>query len=273
MTLSIMPYEKNLGQEIAPVVQAARDMAIESLEHIKGANEMRLLIKAMMGKVEETLGEPKDSAYKTWKLMVSKEKGFLQPLQEAYDLIGSRMGAVIQAEQVKQAALARQAEDDARKRRDAEAARIEKKMATLLKKASGIERQIEALHVALETAETDGEAGRLRLELSNLIAQRDRAAVNIAAQAERQQVEAATPLIVFAPPVMPKVAGMSVRTRKKAEEWNKTSLIQAVANGALPVDLLDVNMTCLNKLVAAGITIAGVTVREVPDIASKQTYV
>ena len=128
-----------------------------------------------------------------------------------------------------------------------------------------------------ELAEAEAERRRLQAEADALaLAQRQAAAAEQAAQiayaaqqgASQAEIEAIVaepvaappPVQVYVPPPKyvpppppPKpvsVSGESTRTTWKAEVQDVAKLVAAVAAGTVPVAVLEVNMTMLNKLVA-----------------------
>jgi len=269
---ALATFDDGLDTKIAPVVAEAQSFVISTREHIEMANERRRIIKELMGQVEAAFGEPKKSAYDTWKLLVAKEKEHLTPLQTAYDLIGKKMGAFVQAEEAARAAAQRKAEEEAQRQQDAELARIEKKTLALLEKAGGLDEQITALQAALESPDTaDAEAASLRAQLATLNMKRDKNTAAMDVQAVRaQQAAVAQGIPAGTWPSPAKVAGMSTRMRKIAVVNDKALIIKAVADGRLPIDLLDVNFTTLNKLTTAGMAVPGVAVREEVIVATRR---
>lgn len=268
MDIEMVNTTEVLNRSIAPVVAEAQAMVITCTEQAEAANERRKVIKELMGKVKVTFGEPKKKAHEVWKMLVGRETEYLAPLEKAYEAIGIKLGAYVQAEEAARRVLQQRLEDEAQKRQTAELARIEKKTAALLEKAGDTNEQIETLQAALDSPETtDGEAASLRAKLSILIAQRDKAAAELEAQAAKVEQAAAAPVPVCAP--APKIAGLSTRTVKKGAVTNKAQIVMAVASGSLPMELLDVNQTALNKLVSAGAIVPGVTVREERVVATR----
>lgn len=100
---------------------------------------------------------------------------------------------------------------------------------------------------------------------------REAGATAAAAVEEEAKTEAAT---IITPPAMtqeaPKIAGLSIRTRKVAVVTNKKDLIIGIISGAIPDTVVDANMTMIQKLIDAGITVPGVTVEERVENATRK---
>ena len=265
-----MSNEVATGVEVTPVLVQAQGLVITTHEQVSYANETRKAIKELKAKVVAAFGEPKKKAHETWKLLVTKESEHLKPLDEAYDLIGKKIGEFLSLEEKREKEERRKLEEEAAKAQAAELARIEKKTAALLEKAGGLNEQIMVLATNIDDpSTTEEEAVVMRKQLAALVAQRDKAEASVAAQQAKAREAAVTPIIPAASTPAPKVAGLSTREKKTGIVCDKGALIGAVAAGTLPQDLLDINPSVLNKLVNAGMVLPGVQVNIEKIVATR----
>ena len=264
-----MSNEVATGVEVVPVLAQAQGLVITIQEQVSYANETRKAIKELKAKVVAAFGEPKKKAHETWKLLVAKESEYLKPLDEAYDLIGKKIGEFLSLEEKREREERRKLEEEAANAQAAELALIEKKTAALLEKAGGLNEQIMVLTTNIDDpSTTEGEAVVMRKQLAALVAQRDKAEASVVAQQAKAREAAVTPIIPAAAPA-PKVAGLSTREKKTGIVCDKGALIGAVAAGTLPQDLLDINPSVLNKLVNAGLALPGVQVNIEKIVATR----
>ena len=75
------------------------------------------------------------------------------------------------------------------------------------------------------------------------------------------------------PPIIKAEQIKGFRIEKRGEVINKMGIIKNVADGVLPEDLLEVNMTCLNKIVNAGIKNPHIRVHDKPITTNREEKV
>ena len=216
-------------------------------------------LKGLRKEVEGTFGPIKEKAHATWKETVAQEKKHLEPLDAAEKLVKGKIVA-FQNEQEKlrreeQARLEEQARKDQQKRIDAAMKRVN----GLLEKSTDINGQISALEAEQikedlsdeDRATIDHRLNLLRVKKDNI----QQAVLDKTAEVERAQYVAPVPTVA-AP--APKAQGASSRVKKKAVVQNPMLLIRAVAEGKVPVGVIEFNQSALDKLANAGAIVPGV---------------
>lgn len=259
---------KEIESKISLTEAEVSNLVIASQSNLALANEHRRGIKELIKEVEATFTPIKKKTHEAWKEAVAQEKKYLEPLQIAAKSLQSKMGQyMFKVEQERRAEEERLA-NEVRIEREKAIAKASKKVSDLLEKCGDLNTQIDALQAQLEQTADDAELKIIRTKLDVLIAKKvaaeERASAQVAAVEQIQASPVITPVIE-----KPKVAGMSFRTEKRGEVVNKIEIIRAVADSQLPYALLDVNMTVLNKLLNAGITIGGVRVIPKPITSTR----
>ena len=120
--MNTLQETKELEKEVHGVTQFASDLVVRTQADSEGAQGLLKEIKTRAKHVEEFFAGMKQSAYDAWKIVVAKEKAFLDPLAAAEKAIKSKVIVFEQEAQRKrdeQARLAQaQAEAKARKERE-----------------------------------------------------------------------------------------------------------------------------------------------------------
>lgn len=254
----------DMNSKITPMISDINSFIISTSGHLALANEKRKGIKVLIQEVTDTFGPIKKKTYDAWKETVAQEKKYLEPLEKTDTDLKSRMGQFMLAEQQAAEKEANRLAEIARKEKEKEIEKANKKLEVLMEKAGNLDAQIEALSAELQNQSIDDEAAIIRAKLNGLLAQKESLERKVSVQATQAEQITATPQIITPIPEKPKIAGLSFRTEKKGEIINKLQVIKAVAAGTLPLELVDINNTVLNRLVKAGMNIAGVDVVTVP---------
>lgn len=261
---------KTIESKIIPITEAVKMFVIDSQENLELANNQRKIIKALIKEVTDTFSPIKKKTHDAWKEAVAQEKRHLEPLEIADKKLSNGMGNYLMLEEKRKAEEEAKRLEAIRKEQEKTLEKAAKKIENLLGKSTDIQAQIDSLKEALNQSVDDTEATALRSKLEILMVKKNKIEEGI--QAKTQEVEQVkfTP-----PPIVPvheksKVSGMGFRTKKEGEVIDKMAVIKAVAQGMIPLDLLEVNQGVLNRLLNAGMTIYGVRVTEVPIVSTRR---
>lgn len=237
----------------------------------EGKNQIRL-IKDLKSEVENTFGPIKTKAHATWKETVAQEKRHLEPLVAAERAIKGVMGKYMDDVEEKQRKEEALRAEEARKERDKLIAKAGKRIDKLMEKTTDKRAQVDLLKHELEDPELEeAEENVLRAKIETLETQIDSHVE--AVEEKRVEVEEVHTAPVVAVPTAvkpPKVNGVSSVVKKKAEVVNPMQLVKAVADGRIPIGVIDFNVKAIEKLLAAGMTkIPGVQFHEVRSVRTR----
>ena len=264
-----MEQTVDINNKITPVLADAAELAIMSQGSLEIANTMRQGIKRLIKEVTDTFGPIKQKTHSAWKEAVAQEKKYLDPLETADKRLKDKMGQYLLTEQAERQKETDRLAEIARKEKEKEIEKANKKLEALMDKAGNLDAQIEALAAELQKQTSDDEAAIIRAQLNGLLAKKASLDQKVSAQAAQAEQAITAPTIIPSAPEKPKVNGMSFRTEKRGNVINKLLIVQACAKGSVPLDVLDINTTILNKLVNAGLTIPGVVIETVPITSTR----
>lgn len=259
----------DINSKIEPVLADAAEFKITSQGSLECANTMRQGVKALIKEVTDTFGPIKQKTHSAWKEAVAQEKKHLDPLEAADKSLKDKMGQYLLVEQAERQKETDRLAEIARKEREKEIEKANKKLEALMSKGGDLQAQICILQAELEQSISDDEAALIRAKLNVLLAKKESLEQKVTTQAAQVEQAATAPTIIPSSPDKPKVNGMSFRTEKRGNVINKLLLVQACAKGSVPLDVLDINTTTLNKLVNAGVTIPGVVIETVPITSTR----
>ena len=250
MTTEILTHEHALEQQAA-ALKTTRGMilalrvtdAVSFTQMAQAVKEAKTYLKG----VKDFMGPIKESAHKTWKLSVEREKMLLAPGEEIIDH-GERELVAWNLEQTRLAKEAAEQQDKERQRLEAEAQRLADVAQARLKAASE-----DAVLAAAAAAEAMGDTQTAEKLMEQPIL---------------------TPTVVrapvFLPPVQvqapPRVEGLGFTVTWKAELTSMMDLVKAVAAGTAPISLLAFNDVTANQMARATkgtLAIPGVRFKEV----------
>lgn len=265
------PREQMISKvnEQSDIVKGATTFVVAGQGDVDEAMQRIKDIRALNKEVTATFGGIKASAYDTYKLAMAELNRFADPLKAAEQAYKATLGTYAAKAELKRKQEAEKEAERLRKAAEREADKATTKIEKMLAGMGDATEQLAAIQAQLDNPETP------ESEINVLIAKRDALESKIRnAQAAADQVaqEAAAKVntvpLAKAKTAAPKLGGgSSVRFKKEGTVVNMTALVQAVAAGHLPIDLLTVNTTKMNGLIKAGMQLAGVTVRQVPIVA------
>lgn len=176
--------------------------------------------------VDEVMDPIRESAHRTWKVAVERQKMLKAPFVAGREIADHRMG-VYQAEQERRRKAAEEARRIEQERLEAEA----RKEALRLEEEARRAAEEATLAVAIQ-AEEQGDAAAAEQILEQPVF-----------------VAPVLPRPVFAPPVqvaVPQAQGVSFRSVWSAEVYDLRMLVRAVADGRVPLNAIAADMTVLN---------------------------
>lgn len=251
MANEVQKYQK----DISPYINKANALAVRSTEDVEAARDFIRDIKDQIKAVKEFFDPRIDQANKLHKGLIADRGVFEVPLKGAQSVIEQKIGVYVAAEQKKLREEAQRREDEERRKHEQAVARAAKSMDALLEKAGEFQEQITALEAELErpditTEESLAAASRLEMVRAKL----DASERKVAVVTERATVAYIPP----PPPVVEKVAGVTVKKVLEPVILNAAIVINAISQGQAPADIVDFNMDKIKKLINAGIKIPGV---------------
>ena len=229
------------------LVEQANALVVSDQHSYQQAVELADVCDQFVTKAEETLRPSVKKAHDAWKSMLGVLQSITDPAGKAKQIAGSKAAfwkveqdRLAKQEQLRREEAARQAH--LRELQEAEAERQR------LQRLADQEREAHAKAAAAEQAAQIAYAaqqGASQAELEAIVAE----PLDVP-----PPVQVYVPPPKFVPPPPPpkpvSVAGESTRTTWKAEVQDLGKLVAAVAAGAVPIAVLEINMTMLNKLVA-----------------------
>lgn len=263
-TAKIVEGQNVIEEQTSDIMVYADSLEISSQEGVEKGTEYIKNIKALRVEVNGTFDPVVTSAHKAHKEAVAAKKKHLEPLDKAERMIKGKIGDHldrIEEEQRKEEALKVK---EARKERDRLVAAANRRMDKLMENASDTQGKIDALQKDLDDNPTlsDDEEAIISAKIDTLKVILENHTE--AAEVKRAEVEVAqtAPVVVAPPKVATKVKGMSSTVKKKGEVTDSMKLIKAVASGQIPEGVITFDMTAINKLLNAGMTIPGVYSKE-----------
>lgn len=250
---------QTLEKKVTPVINEAMALVVKSPDAIEEANGKRQVIKALMKEVDETFDPIISKQFAAHREAVAQKKRHYEPLKQAYDTLGTRIGEHMLFLKQEEEKEAKRLEDIARAEREREIQKAQKRMDALLGKAEGLEEQKKALEIELDREDlTETEREMICSRLSTLSARIAQTVEKAAEkQAEIEQV-AAAPQPVISVNTAPKVKGMSFKQELIPEVVNPMAIIKAIADERIPVALVkQFDMVLMKRLINSGIHIPG----------------
>ena len=238
---------QELQMRAMTLVEQAKALVVNDQPSYQRAVELADVCDQFVTKAEETLRPSVKKAHEAWKSMLGVLQSITDPAGQAKQIAGNKAAfwkveqdRLAKQEQLRREEAARQAH--LRELQEAEAERQR------LQRLADQERELQAKAAAAEQAAQIAYAaqqGASQAELEAIVAE---------PLAVPPPVQVYVPPPKFVPPPPPpkpvSVAGETTRTTWKAEVQDLGKLVAAVATGAVPIAVLEVNMTMLNKLVA-----------------------
>lgn len=261
----------DITQKITPSIEEARKLVVNTPVALERANELRKVFKGLIKEVTDTFGPIKKKTHEAWKESVAQEKRHLDPLEQADKALSQAMGQFMLEEERKRKEESERAEAAARKEREKALDKVNKKIDELLTKSGDVQGKIDALNAELyKTDITDIEAAAIRGRIEVLMARKAALGSNIEAKAAQVAETEAAYMVAPASTDKPKApAGMGFRTTRVAEVINKMALVKAVAEGRVPLDVLEIHAGNLNRLANAGAILPGCSVKTKPIVNTR----
>ena len=217
-------------------------------------------IKALRDEVQGTFRPIIKKAHGVWKEAIAQENKYILPLDTAENIIRSKMNGYLLKLETDRTAEERRLKEIAEKDAAARLKRYNDRIVVLMEKAGGIQEQKDELEIALGSTENEEEATLIRSQISAL----DAKLSNVTEQVRTNEVKAvqeAAPITVHVDNA-PKVEGMGVKKTKIPTVNDGLLLARVVADGKVPISVIDWNMATIKKLVNAGMVLPGVSYTE-----------
>lgn len=259
-----MEDQEVLAKEVDSVLEKANSIVITTFEQAEGARDyIKDTIKYRRKKIKEKFDPICDAANVAHKTATSARKSLLDPLDKAEKMIKLAVGKYVMEQQAIAEKAAAKAEEKARRDRVKAFERAEKRIATLLEKAGGVQSQITVLEdqlsdITLELSEADQEAIENRLNILRLKKEQADQAV----EAKKEEVETIPYTPPPSAPAPQKIKGMNTRIAKEPEVVSLMLLAKAVVEGKQAISMLLPNMQMIQKMVDAGHNVQGVNVHK-----------
>lgn len=251
-----------LAAEADKQLVVAKDFKITSNTGLVESAGLLQGIKALQKKITDELDPNIANAFKTHKDLVATKNRNLAPLAEAENIIKK---AVLGYQQ-EQERIRKEAEAKAQAEADVERRRFEAKAAEAQAKA---EAEAERLRKEADVAAAAGQAG----VAARLTARADTKLAAGEQKAAQLQTRAASVISPIIPSNVPKVAGLSNRTTKKAVIVDKMQVLQGIVAGLIPIGAADLNETFLNaqaRLQGDTLNYPGIRVVDESGISSRR---
>lgn len=227
--------------------QRAKALTVADAAGYAVAADMKLNLAALRKKIVEEFAPMKEAAHRAHKAITTKEAEYLKPITEAEGIVASAIKAFIaeqerlrRIEQARLEAEARKAAEEARLKQEAEAKVIRDEEIRL--HAEAVEREnTERLRLALAAEASGATADVVDAVLAVPVVDVPEVAP---LEAYMEPAEIIVPVVV-APSYEP-IKGLGISKRWGAEVFSVKLLAQAIANGDLPENYIEPNMTALN---------------------------
>lgn len=258
---------KELEGKALSITAYAGGLEVRSEEDMTASHGYLKSIKGLIKEVKETFDPVCAATYKAWKASVAARTTHIEPLEAAEKTIKGAIGDYMDICDEQRREEERKAQEAAQKEQDRILKAAKKRIAKLIEKGGDIQENIATLKHELEDPEIIPiEEAAITAQLEILEAQ----AEGNAEKVEQKKAEAVAP--VYVPPAAPvtaspKVKGLSSSKKKVGTVTNPMALIKAVASGTIPQGVIKFDMTAINKLLNAGMTLPGVSYEEDRTIA------
>lgn len=256
-----------LESKALTVQERGAAITIKNDVELTAANEFVKDVKALIKEVGLTFDPIVTKAHETHKAAVAGRKMHLDPLESIERLVKGKMSTYIEAKEAAARREQARLEELARKEREAEQAKADKKIAALMEKAGGMQEQIDALKAEIEASTNVMEIEKMERQVDVLTRKLEAAQVKVAevAQAAEEVYEMPAPVIQ----AKPQVQGMSTRQVTEIVSVDIKALAVAVAAGTAPIGVFEPNEGAIKKLVDAGMTLAGVVTKKRTVVSTK----
>ena len=248
--------EKALEQKIMPITKEALSFVITSHDELTHAKIVEGNIKSLIKEVDDTF-DP------ILRLTKDKKAKWKKPLTDAQEHLRNLMSGFILLQEQKRKAEEMKLLEIARKEQQKELERAEKKIAEILSKNTKVDEQVKELTKTLEKCTDNIEADIIRTQLELLYSKREN--LKEKAKIKIQQAEQITTTVLSPITIQPKarVEGLSYKIIKEVEKvLDKIGIVKKVASGIYPIDILDINIVKVNRLLHMGVCIPEVGVKE-----------
>ncbi len=258
---AVVKETAGIEEQSSDIMVYAEAAEIQSLEGLEQGKVWIQTIKALRKEVNATFDPVVDAAHKAHKEAVAARKKHVEPLDAAERLIKGKIGGYLDyVEEERRKEAAREMET-ARKEREKALAAAGRRIDKLTEKGASIQKQVDVLSTELndpELTDVEEEVMRARLEILEAQAEGNTEAVEVKRAEVAETNVVPMPVPTSAPP---KVKGMSTRVKKVPTVVNPMALVKAVASGKIPEGVITFDMKAIEKLVNAGMTLPGVSVR------------
>jgi hypothetical protein len=255
---------KDLQGEVAPMKEAAQNLVIVCTEDVEVARNGIREIKRRRSIIDEHCDAGIKQAHSLHKQLVADKKKFTDELDDAERIIKGKIGA-FQIEEERQAKeAAEKARAEAYRIQQLQIAAAQKKIDATLSKAGTVQEMIESLEYSLQhdsLADIEREMVERKLEVLRLNMQ----GLQDKAEEAQRKAEAAAETYVAPVAVAPaeKVSGVSSKKVFQIVSIDNTKLVQAIAEGKAPANLVKAwDETALKKFATLGMLYPGVEYRE-----------
>lgn len=262
---------QTLEARINPIVEESKALVVKSPDAIEIANSRRQTIKALIKEVDDTFDPIIQKQHAAHREAIAQRNRHRDPLQAAYDILGSRIGEHMLFLKQEAEKESRRLEDIARAEREKEIQKAQKRMDALLEKVGTFEEMRKVLEAELDNTElTETEKETILSRLSTLSARMAQTQSKAAEKQAEIEMVAAAPQPVIAVNNRPQVKGMSFATELTPEIVNPMAIIKAIADERLPVGVVkQFDMVLIKKLVNSGLHVPGIKTTETPKVRTR----
>lgn len=236
---------RKVDEKCPAIVASAKAVKIGDEASLEVAKNLVIDIRDLMKEVEESYGPLKKSAHKTWKAIVAEENKQLSPLKEAKTTVEGAIGNYIRILQEE----ARLEEERLEKEREAEIARITKRLQKHIDGHAEIKDQITMLEDKLKAGNLDdNNVEAINRQLNALYPRLEAKAETV--ERNQSQVEEAAYMTTAPAKTPTSLKGVGGgRMERIPEVFNLEALFKAVAAGQAPMGLFNLNEGKLKKYV------------------------
>lgn len=252
---------KELEGKALSITEYAGGLEVKSEEDMEVAHGYLKGIKGLTKEVKDTFDPMCEANHKAWKVSIATRKDHQEPLDAAERVIKGKIGGYMDICEKKRQEEEKKAREAAQKEQDRKLKAAKKRIDTLMELGVGLQNQIEMLKTEMKDPELSPiEEAAMLAKIEVLEAQVEGNTEKV----EAKKVEAVEP--DYAPPAAyitprPKVKGLSSVVKKVGTVTSPMALIKAVADDKMniPKSVIKFDMTAINKLLNAGMTLPGVS--------------
>jgi len=249
-----MELQKIEGQVI-PALEQAKQMVVRTTEDIGVARGYIVSLRELRKQIEDTFNPIIQRAHQAHKEAVEQKKKYMAPLEKAESIIKDKISDALREIERRNAEERERAQAAAMRKQEEESRRVLNEIENLSREAEKIEKSIDRIDEMLSSEKVSGaQAQKLCAEKDTLLVRLDTTKASIQEKLGTINVTVQVPLEEG------KVEGVVSSTQKDVEVINPLALVKAVAEGKVPISVIEFNMSAIRKLATAGVMLPGVVV-------------